>query len=136
MSLTALTAQLRAAPGIAHKQDIAPILARLALGHDTAILPLLNGMAHLDKLAARFGPAHVLGGSTRIVADVDAEGRIHSFEALHDLNFGERDKSITPRIEAIQNELSNAGFDANLQPVQSAAMGRGKPPPPKASGRQ
>ena len=37
MSLAALTAQLRAAPGIAHKQDIAPILARLALGHDTAI---------------------------------------------------------------------------------------------------
>lgn len=97
--------------------DFAP-----AVGPHTVILPLLNGMAHLDALDARFGPARVLGGSTRIVADVDADGRIHSFEALHDLNFGERDQQITPRIEAISAELSNAGFEAKLQPDILAFM--------------
>jgi 2-dehydropantoate 2-reductase len=90
--------------------DFAP-----AVGSGTAILPLLNGMAHLDKLVARFGEACVLGGSTRIVADVDAEGRVHSMEALHDVNFGERDKTVTPRIQAIHAELGDAGFEAILQ---------------------
>lgn len=97
--------------------DFAP-----AVGLETTILPLLNGMAHLDALDARFGPARVLGGSTRIVADVDADGTIHSMEALHDLNFGERDKQISPRIEAIAAELSNANFDAKLQPDILAFM--------------
>ncbi len=91
-------------------EDFAP-----AVGAETAILPLLNGIAHLDKLVARFGEAHVLGGSTRIVADIDAEGRVHSMEALHDLNFGERDATVTPRIEAIDALLNNAGFEAKLQ---------------------
>jgi 2-dehydropantoate 2-reductase len=91
-------------------EDFAP-----AVGAETAILPLLNGITHLDKLVARFGEAHVLGGSTRIVADIDAEGRVHSMEALHDLNFGERDATVTPRIEAIDALLNNAGFEAKLQ---------------------
>jgi 2-dehydropantoate 2-reductase len=91
-------------------EDFAP-----AVGPETAILPLLNGMAHLEKLIARFGENAVLGGSTRVVADLDAEGRVHSLEALHDLTFGERNGSSTPRIQAINATLSNAGFDANLR---------------------
>src|SRR5262245_44691042 len=34
-----------------------------AVGPNTAILPLLNGMRHLDTLDARFGAGRVLGGS-------------------------------------------------------------------------
>ena len=98
-------------------EDFAP-----AVGPHTVILPLLNGMAHLDALVARFGEGPVLGGSTRIVADVDAEGVIHSMEALHDVRFGERDKSVTPRAQAIEAHLSNAGFDAILAPDILAAM--------------
>src|SRR3546814_3964031 len=33
-----------------------------AVGPETGILPLLNGMRHLDLLSARFGANHVLGG--------------------------------------------------------------------------
>jgi 2-dehydropantoate 2-reductase len=93
-----------------------------AVGPQTTILPMLNGMAHLDALIARFGEGPVIGGSTRIVADVDAEGVIHSLEALHDVNFGERDKSMTRRIQAIEAHLSHAGFDATLQPDILAVM--------------
>jgi len=98
-------------------EDFAP-----AVGSETTILPLLNGMAHLEALDARFGAAHVLGGSTRIVADLDAQGRVHSFEALHDLNYGELDRSLTPRIEAIQAAFADAGFEARLQPDILAFM--------------
>jgi 2-dehydropantoate 2-reductase len=97
--------------------DFAP-----AVGEQTVILPLLNGMAHLDTLDARFGAQRVLGGSTRIVADVDADGTIHSLEALHDLCFGERDKQVTPRVEAISAYLSDANFDVKLQPDILAFM--------------
>jgi 2-dehydropantoate 2-reductase len=99
-------------------EDFAP-----AVGPETAILPLLNGMSHLDKLEARFGAGRVLGGSTRISSDLDAQGRVISMdEKLHDLHFGELDKAVTPRIEAIDTLLSDAGFEAVLQPDIVAFM--------------
>jgi 2-dehydropantoate 2-reductase len=85
-------------------EDFAP-----AVGSETVILPLLNGMRHLDALDARFGEEHVVGGSTQIVADLDAEGRVHSMTQLHDLNFGERDKTVTARIKAIDETLRGQG---------------------------
>jgi 2-dehydropantoate 2-reductase len=98
-------------------EDFAP-----AVGPHTAIVPMLNGMAHLDILDARFGPARVLGGSTRIVADLDPEGRVVQIEKLHDLHYGERDKSITARIQAIDAALRDAAFDAVLSPDILAFM--------------
>lgn len=92
-------------------EDFAP-----AVGSETVILPLLNGMRHLDALDARFGEECVIGGSTQIVADMDAEGRVHSMTKLHDLNFGERDKTVSARIKATDAVLSGAGFEANLKP--------------------
>ena len=47
-----------------------------AVGPRTAILPLLNGMRHLDVLADRFGADHALGGLCVISATLDAEGGI------------------------------------------------------------
>ena len=41
---------------------------RRAVGPATAILPLLNGMRHLERLAERFGPQRVLGGQCAISA--------------------------------------------------------------------
>jgi len=87
------------------------------------VLPLLNGISHLDALAARFGRQAVLGGSTRISSDLDAEGRVISLdETLHDLHFGELDKAVTPRIQAIDAALRNAGFEAVLEPDITAFM--------------
>ena len=99
-------------------EDFAP-----AVGAATAVLPLLNGISHLDALAARFGRQAVLGGSTRISSDLDAEGRVISMdETLHDLHFGELDKAVTPRIQAIDAALRNAGFEAVLEPDITAFM--------------
>ena len=97
--------------------DFAP-----AVGTDTIILPLLNGMRHMDTLDARFGSHRVIGGSVQIIGDMDSEGRILSLAKLHDLNFGERDRSITPRIQAIDAILRDAGFELNLKPDILSAM--------------
>jgi 2-dehydropantoate 2-reductase len=53
---------------------------------------------------------------------MDAEGGVHSMTQLHDLSFGERDKTVTARIKAIEETLGGAGFDVNLRPDILAAM--------------
>jgi 2-dehydropantoate 2-reductase len=97
--------------------DLAP-----AVGPETTILPILNGMRQLDLLDARFGAEHVIGGTCRINSDVDADGRILQLSKLGDITFGERDRSHTERIARINTELTGALFDAVLSPDVLAAM--------------
>jgi 2-dehydropantoate 2-reductase len=85
-----------------------------AVGPETLIVPLLNGMRHLDVLDARFGAQHVLGGQCYISSTLDAEGRILHLNETHDLSFGERDGSRSPRVEKLAATLSGAEFDARL----------------------
>jgi 2-dehydropantoate 2-reductase len=85
-----------------------------AVGSGTAILPLLNGMKHLDVLEARFGAGAVLGGQCVISAALDAAGRILHLNDLHGLTFGERNTPRSGRADAIQAELASAPFDARL----------------------
>jgi len=86
-----------------------------AVGENTAILPLLNGMRHLDALADRFGPKHVLGGQCVISATLGPDGAIVHHNDMHALGFGELDGSRSPRIEAIASELVGAsGFEAHV----------------------
>jgi 2-dehydropantoate 2-reductase len=53
-----------------------------AIGPNTLVLPLLNGMAHLVRLEQAFGKERVLGGTCYIASTLDAGGRI-----LHMSNF-------------------------------------------------
>ncbi|WP_158785532.1 ketopantoate reductase family protein [Granulicella sp. L46] len=131
-SLKLLTAEeLKARPGTfdlillstkAYSLESAMVDFAPAVGSGTAILPLLNGMRHLDMLEARFGAETVLGGATYISADMDAEGGVHSMTRLHDLNFGERDKAVTERVQAIEDTLTGAGFEVRLREDIVATM--------------
>jgi 2-dehydropantoate 2-reductase len=86
-----------------------------AVGENTAILPLLNGMRHLDGLADRFGPKPLLGGQCVISATLGDDGTIIHLNDMHAMSFGELDGSRSKRIEAIASELLGAaGFEANL----------------------
>jgi len=88
-----------------------------AVGPETAILPLLNGMRHLDVLDERFGAAQVLGGQCLIAATLDDSGRIVHFNDSHLLTFGERDGNRSPRIDAILQEMSRANFESRASSV-------------------
>ena len=72
---------------------------RPAVGPDTTILPLLNGIAHLDRLDAAFGRERVIGGTAHISVTMDAEGAIRNLADLHLLTYGER-RSRDPRRRA------------------------------------
>jgi 2-dehydropantoate 2-reductase len=89
--------------------DFAP-----AVGPHTAILPLLNGMRHLDLLDQRFGAGHVLGGRCMIAATLDEAGGVQHLNRTHTLTFGERDGTSTERLRAITAALAGAGFDARV----------------------
>ncbi|MGO4871584.1 MAG: 2-dehydropantoate 2-reductase [Roseiarcus sp.] len=85
-----------------------------AVGPDTAIVPLLNGMRHLEALDKRFGRDRALGGWCTISATLDAEGRVIHLNEIHTLRFGERDGARSPRAEAIATAFAGAKFDGGL----------------------
>jgi 2-dehydropantoate 2-reductase len=87
---------------------------RAHVGADTIILPVLNGMKHMDALRARFGAERVIGGFAQIVTSLDEQGRIVDQGAFHDLVYGEWDGARTSRIAALDRQLSGAGFNARL----------------------
>ena len=65
--------------------DFAP-----AVGHATMILPVLNGMRHIDLLIAKFGEDAVLGGVCLVATEVDQNGRIVQLADMQKLIYGER----------------------------------------------
>ena len=71
--------------------DAAIEAIRPAVGAGTLVLPLLNGLRHLDALDRAFGAEHVLGGLCHISVTLDDDGSIRQFGALERLTFGSRD---------------------------------------------
>ena len=92
-------------------EDLAP-----AVGPATMLLPILNGMRQLDMLSERFGTERVLGGSVRIVSDLDEQGRVLVMATLDDFSYGELSRQRSDRICAVDTALQNAGFSATLEP--------------------
>lgn len=75
-------------------------------GDGTAILPLLNGVRHIDMLKDRFGAAHVLGGISVINAALLPDGAIQQSQVRINMNYhGELDGKLTPRCTAIAEDL-------------------------------
>src|ERR1700761_2007548 len=56
-----------------------------AVGPNTAILPLLNGMRHLEALDAKFGRARVLGGLCAIAVTLNDKREVVHLQPLQSL---------------------------------------------------
>lgn len=89
--------------------DVAP-----AIGPETVIVPVLNGMKHMDALVERFGAGPVLGGVCRVATTIDGEGRIVQLANFQELSYGERDGTRSARVERLDAVMQGAGFDARL----------------------
>jgi 2-dehydropantoate 2-reductase len=83
------------------------------VGPTTAILPLLNGLKHLDTLDATFGRDRVLGGQCVIAAMLDAQRHVVQLAPMNAITFGERDGAMSARAVAIAEALGGVGFDVN-----------------------
>jgi len=89
--------------------DIAP-----AVGPETMILPVLNGMRHMDGLAQRFSPRNVVGCALKVSTTLDDDGRVVQLSTLQSLTYGELDGALTPRIAALDEFLRGAPIGAQL----------------------
>ncbi|SDG11924.1 2-dehydropantoate 2-reductase [Paraburkholderia phenazinium] len=81
------------------------------VGPSTLILPLLNGMRHIDVLTEKFGAARVLGGQCVIAATLNREREIVHLNEMHAIAFGELQGGVSERVRAIGEVMSGAGFD-------------------------
>jgi 2-dehydropantoate 2-reductase len=52
------------------------------------ILPLLNGLAHIERLQAAFGEAQVIGGMCQVLATLGAGGEIRHLDKMARLVYG------------------------------------------------
>ncbi|CAN5547263.1 2-dehydropantoate 2-reductase [soil metagenome] len=81
-----------------------------AVGPGTAIIPMLNGMRHLDVLEAKFGADAVLGGQCKIAATLNEAREVVQLAPLQSLSFGERKGGSSARIEAIATIMASGNF--------------------------
>ena len=83
-----------------------------AVGPDTVILPLLNGMRHMDVIAEKFGADRLLGCVCKVATSLDESGRIIQQGTFNDMAYGELDGSESDRIALVHEFMGDAGFDA------------------------
>jgi 2-dehydropantoate 2-reductase len=85
---------------------------RPAMGPQSAVLPLLNGLVHLDRLDRAFGAERVLGGVAYVGAVLQPDGSIRHHNRLSGIAFGERDGRLSERVRGIEAEFAGTPVSA------------------------
>lgn len=86
---------------------IAPAMA----GARGFVLPMLNGMSHLEALDARFGRERVLGGVAYIASTLSPEGEIQHLNEFQRIVFGPRHAGQQAVCQALSGALAGVKFD-------------------------
>jgi 2-dehydropantoate 2-reductase len=97
--------------------DITP-----AIGPDTIILPVLNGMQHMEVMAKRFSPRNLGGCALKIATILEDDGTVVQLNPMQDLAYGELDGSNTPRIKALDELMHRASVGARLSSTIHSEM--------------
>jgi len=88
-----------------------------AVGPESVILPMLNGMLHVDLLKERFGASAVLGGLVAVNAVMLADGSIQQTPLripMAALTLGELDGRRSARCEAIKSAFANGDIACEI----------------------
>ena len=97
-----------------------------ALGEDSAVLPLLNGISHISMLVDRFGPHRVLGGATFVNALFSPDGPIIRRSLGPDqISFGELTGERSARCERIRTRVRGRwGSERGQRPYHRGDVGQ------------
>jgi 2-dehydropantoate 2-reductase len=95
---------------------------RSAVGPDTAIVPVLNGMRHMGLLNDAFGRSRVLGGVALLSTQLDDNGDVRQLNDLASLAFGDQGGQRTQVVARADGQLANAGFPVSVSDDIMAAM--------------
>lgn len=85
-----------------------------AVGPQTAIIPLLNGLAHLDTLDRAFGAQRVLGGLCFTSVSLTPEGVIRHLNPMQRIAFGPRSGGHDERAAALLRAFQGTPVTATL----------------------
>jgi 2-dehydropantoate 2-reductase len=83
--------------------DLVDAIAALrpAMDGHIAVLPVLNGLSHIDLLQAAFGARNVLGGLAKIQATLRPDGAVQQLNEWRWITFGELGGGSSARVEAL-----------------------------------
>lgn len=87
-----------------------------AVGPDSTVVPILNGLAHYGPLDAAFGAGRVIGGLCHIFSTLGAEGQILHMNTIHRITFGERSGGTSARTEALARAFAGAKCETRHSP--------------------
>lgn len=80
----------------------------------TAVLPLLNGLAHMEVLNETFGAANVLGGTARVQVTLTPEGVVKQLNDWQTVTFGEQDGKISERVRQFKALLERTPIEGKV----------------------
>jgi 2-dehydropantoate 2-reductase len=95
----------------AYDLDSAMAAVAPAMKGEAVLIPMLNGIAHLERLDARFGAKSVMGGTCQINVMLRPDGSILHADPLQRIIFGERDRTKSPRAQAFAADLAKTKID-------------------------
>jgi 2-dehydropantoate 2-reductase len=84
------------------------------MGPRSAVVPLLNGLAHLERLAATLGRERVMGGACYIGATLDPGGVVRHIGDMQALAFGELAGGASDRATALAAEFARTKVTATV----------------------
>jgi len=87
-----------------------------AVANGAPVVPMLNGMRHLDRLDAVFGQASVLGGLCQISATLTESGEVHHLSRLANLMLGARVPAQEPVAAGFAAAAAGARFACRASP--------------------
>jgi 2-dehydropantoate 2-reductase len=109
----------------AYDLDSAIETIRAAVGPATCIVPLLNGVAHIDRLVAAFDAARVAGGSCAIPATLTPEGEVVQLGTFHRIVFGRlasTSADAEPKLEALRDRYAATPVPVELSADMMTAL--------------
>lgn len=85
-----------------------------AMNSTTCVVPLLNGISHIDTLDAAFGKARVMGGVCQIAATLTRDGVVKSLLDTHSITWGAREPSQYAAAKALGDAFANTIVQWNV----------------------
>jgi len=82
-----------------------------AIGGNSVLLPLLNGVAHLDALDALFGRERVLGGVAHLAVTLSPSGEIKHLNGINRLLIGSRCTPCSTQVSTLAKLLFFTSVD-------------------------
>lgn len=98
----------------AYDLDTAIDVITPAVSANGLVIPLLNGIAHLDRLDAQYGRERVLGGFAHLGVTLDSGGTIKHLNNLHRMVIGSRIGHVSPQTGCLVELLASTGIDFSL----------------------